>query len=57
MPSQDMPKLSNKYSPFVFLKKIEKVNITGECYVNLKIIDDAFALAKKTLFCLIKNAL
>ena len=44
MPSHDMPKLYNKYSPFVFLKKLEKVKITGECFVNLKIIDDAFAL-------------
>ena len=44
MLSQDMPKLCNKYSPFVFLKNLEKVKITGECFVNLKIIDDAFAL-------------
>jgi len=27
-----------------FKKKLEKVKITGECFVNLKIIDDAFAL-------------
>ena len=52
-----MLKLCNKYSPLVFLKKLEKVKITGECFVNLKIIDDAFALANMTLFCLIKNAL
>ncbi len=44
-----MPKLYNKYSPFVFLKKIEKGKITGECSVNLKIIDDAFALANMTI--------
>ncbi len=44
MPRHDMPKLYNKYSPFVILKKLEKVKITGECFVNLKIIDDAFAL-------------
>ena len=52
-----MPKLCNKYSPFVFLKKLEKVKITGECFVNLKIIDDAFALANMTLFCLLNNHL
>ena len=57
MPRHDMLKLCNKYSPLVFLKKLEKVKITGECFVNLKIIDDAFALANMTLFCLIKNAL
>ncbi len=45
-----MPKLYNKYSPFVFLKKLEKVKITGECFVNLKIIYDAFALANMTSF-------
>ncbi len=44
MPRHDMLKLCNKYSPLVFLKKLEKVKITGECFVNLKIIDDAFAL-------------
>ncbi len=54
MPSQDMPKLCNKYSPFVFLKKLEKVKITGECFVNLKIIDEAFALANMTLFLFLK---
>ena len=50
MPSNDTPKLYNKYSPFVFLKKLEKVKITGECFVNLKIIDDAFAHANMTSF-------
>ena len=44
-----MPILYNKYSPFVFFKKLEKVKITGECFVNLKIIDDAFALANMTI--------
>ena len=50
MLSNDMPKLYNKYSPFVFFKKLEKVKITGECFVNLKIFDDAFALANMTSF-------
>ena len=57
MPSQDMPKLYNKYSPFVFLKKLEKGNITGEYFVNLKIIEEAFALANMTFFCLLNNHL
>ena len=46
-----MPKLYNKYSPFVFFKKkLEKVKIIEECFVNFKIIDDAFALANMTSF-------